>query len=77
MLDKSRNYYTISQNPDNIRFKQDEKFFYNDGRPVDDEIPIVVEEKLEDLGWREIKSKVLEANGEWTNKSEGIEFLKG
>lgn len=31
---------------------------------------------LEDLPWQEIKKQVVAAGGEWTNKHEGIEFLR-
>jgi hypothetical protein len=45
MLDRSRHYYTIGRNEENIKFKQDGEFYYNDGSPVKEVIQEVVETK--------------------------------
>ncbi len=83
-MDFKRNYYTLSYNPENIKYKQDGKFFYANGRPVEEEVSeeeqieeLIPDIKWDTLNWREIKKLVIEAGGEWTNKAEGIKYLKG
>ena len=76
MLDRDRPYFELSQNPDNIRWKQDGKFFYFNGTPVD-EPEETSDLDLDSLTWREVKAMVIEAGGKWTSKAAGIKFLKG
>jgi len=79
MLDREREYFELSPNPENIRWKQDGKFFYFDGSPVEEAKKESKPEStnIEDLPWQKVKSLVIEAGGEWTTKAAGIEYLKG
>ncbi len=86
-LDRNQPYGMLGYNELGRKFVQAGKFYGIDELLIKDkEVEIEDEEQIdalipelkwETLNWREIKKLVIDAGGEWSNKANGIEFLKG
>lgn len=81
-LNKTRNFYTISSNPDGIHYKQDGKFFLNNGEEFEVKKAVEVKQEpvndgLDAMSWHKIKELVLDKGGVWTDKLSGVKFLRG
>jgi hypothetical protein len=92
-LDRNRPYGEVFGSDTGARFTQDGVDFYGDGRQVGappDEAAILIEapanvsaESISDsidyasMHWKHLKARVEVFGGTWTNKEDGIAYLKG